>query len=64
MVNDCSTCVEAHVSTLEVAGGMNTIGHLKFPKNFHSTLIKNEASDIIDSALLFALSDQHVCNQS
>eukprot|EP00957_Ditylum_brightwellii_P169800 12924032-Ditylum_brightwellii.AAC.1 len=41
--------------------GMNIIEHLKFPKNFHGTLMKNEAYDIIDSALLSALSDQ--CKQ-
>eukprot|EP00957_Ditylum_brightwellii_P107912 8231681-Ditylum_brightwellii.AAC.1 len=63
MTNDCSTYVEVQVLTY-VTGGMNIIGHLKFFKNFHGTLTKNEASDIIDSALLFALSDQRMRNQS
>eukprot|EP00957_Ditylum_brightwellii_P002649 203803-Ditylum_brightwellii.AAC.1 len=42
--------------------GMSIIWHLKFPENFHGTLMKNEAADINNSALLSVLSDQHKCN--
>jgi len=35
---DCGVCVEVDVSVLDVFGGMNIIGHLKFPENFKGTL--------------------------